>query len=105
MAAFFLKHHTVQDFIYPLLSTVITAIITWFLTKRKNNAEARLAEIDAEIRAAEFYKTLVDDAMKRLDKAVATINSQDQKIKHLTEEIERLLEELKKYKQLNGKAE
>lgn len=94
-----------HEFIYPLLSSVITAIITWFLTKRKNNAEARLAEIDAEIKAAQFYKTLVDDAMRRLNEAIATINSQDEKIKHLTEEIERLLEELKKYKQLNGKTE
>jgi hypothetical protein len=93
----------VQEFILTLLSTVVTAIITWFLAKRKNSAEAKIAEIEAEIKAADFYKTLVDDAMLRLDKAVATINSQDEKIKHLTLEIERLLEELKKYKQLNGK--
>ena len=62
-----------------------------------------MAEIDAEVKAAEFYKSLLDDAMKRLDSAIATINNQEAKIQTLIQEIEHLTDELKKYKQLNGK--
>lgn len=85
---------------------------------KKNNAEARSAEIDNEIKAADFFKALLDDATKRLNMAIDTINERDEKIKLLIEmvhdrdvkiktlmvEIEHLTDELKKFKQLNGKS-
>ncbi len=91
------------EFIYPLIGTIVTALVNWFFARRKTNAEAKMAEIDAEVKAAEFYKSLLDDAMKRLDSAIATINNQEAKIQTLIQEIEHLTDELKKYKQLNGK--
>lgn len=105
------------DFILPLLSTFITALITWFFARRKNNAEAKAAEIENEIKSAAFYRDLLDDAMRRLSQAIETIESQDLKIKSLMAvieaqdvkiksfmaEIEHLTDELKKFKQLNGK--
>ena len=91
------------EYIYPLIGTIVTALVTWFFARRKTNAEAKMAEIDAEVKAAEFYKSLLDDAMKRLDSAIATINNQEAKIQTLIKEIEHLTDELKKYKQLNGK--
>lgn len=93
-----------QEFIFPLLTSLVTALITWFFARRENNAKAKMAEIDAEVKAADFYKGLLDDAMKRLNSAIDTINGQDAKIQTLIKEIEHLTEELKKYKQLNGKA-
>lgn len=93
-----------KEFLLPLIGTALTALITWFFARRKTNAEAKMAEIDAEVKAAEFYKSLLDDAMKRLDSAIATINNQDVKIQTLLKEIEHLTDELKKFKQLNGKA-
>lgn len=93
-----------KEFLLPLIGTGLTALITWFFARRKTNAEAKMAEIDAEVKAAEFYKSLLDDAMKRLDSAIATINNQDVKIQTLLKEIEHLTDELKKFKQLNGKA-
>lgn len=92
-----------HEFIYAILTTAITAGITWFFARRKNDAEAKSAEIDAEVKAAEFYKSLLDDASKRLEVAIQTITQQEQKIKSLIQEIEHLTDELKKYKQLNGK--
>jgi len=86
-----------------LLMIVIPAILTWFLARRKNDADAKNAEIEAEVKAAEFYRSLLDDAMTRLDKAIATINQQEEKIKRLLLEVEHLTDELRKYKQLNGK--
>jgi len=106
-----------QDFILPILSTLATALITWFFARRKNNAEAKSAEIENEIKSASFYRDLLDDAMRRLKEAIETIESQDLKIKSLMAvieaqdvkiksfmaEIEHLTDELKKFKQLNGK--
>ena len=99
------------------ISTILTAIATWFLAKRKNNAEAKIAEIDAEVKAANFYKALLDDASKRLIEAIEVIKERDKIIKvldeekremqkkltSLIEEIEILTSEIRKYKQLNGK--
>lgn len=83
---------------------VIPALVTWYLAKRKNLAEARQSEIESEVKAAEFYRSLLDDAMNRLDRAIETINKQEEKIKELLQEVELLTEELRKYKQLNGKS-
>ncbi len=93
-----------QDFILPILTTLATALITWFFTRRKNNADAKSAEIDNEVKSADFYRGLLDDATRRLNEAIDTINNQDLKIKSLMAEIELLTDELKKFKQLNGKS-
>lgn len=93
-----------QEILPTIVSTIITACLTWLVARRKTNAEAKMAEIEAEVKAAQFYKSLLDDAMNRLDRAIATINSQEEKIKLLIAEVEHLTEQLKKYKQLNGKS-
>lgn len=93
-----------SELVQNLLMIVIPAVVTWFLARRKNDADAKNAEIEAEVKAAEFYRSLLDDAMTRLDKAIATISQQEEKIKRLLLEVEHLTDELRKYKQLNGKA-
>ena len=94
-----------EQFVYPVLTLFFGSLITWLFSKRKTNAEAKSAEIEAEVKAANFYKSLLDDAMYRLEKAIVTINNQERKIIELIEEIEHLTGEIRKYKQLNGKAE
>jgi archaellum component FlaC len=86
-----------EQFLYPTLTAFFAAFITWFFS-RKGTA------IDNEIKSADFYRALLDDAMKRLNQAIDTINERDEKIKVLMVEIELLTDELKKFKQLNGKA-
>lgn len=93
-----------NELLITLITSFATSMITWFFARRKNNAEARITEIDAEVKAAEFYKSLLDDAMVRLDNAIATINKHEDKIKTLMQEVELLTDELRKYKQLNGKS-
>jgi archaellum component FlaC len=85
-----------EQFVYPTLTAFFAALITWFFS-RKSTA------IDNEIKSADFYRALLDDAMKRLNQAIDTINERDEKIKVLMVEIELLTDELKKFKQLNGK--
>lgn len=114
-----------QDFILPILTTLATALITWFFARRKNNADAKSAEIDNEVKSASFYQNLLDDSKKRLDECLEVIENQNKRIAErdkiileqdtekrelqkrlsdLIDEIESLTVELRKYKQLNGKA-
>lgn len=114
-----------QDFILPILTTLATALITWFFARRKNNADAKSAEIDNEVKSASFYQNLLDDSKKRLDECLEVIENQNKRIAErdkiileqdtekrelqkrlsdLIDEIEPLTVELRKYKQLNGKA-
>lgn len=99
-----------QEFILPILTTLATALITWFFARRKSNAEAKSAEIDNEIKASDFYKSLLDDLKDRLESAIKAIEERDnkiierdKKIDMLLIEIEQLTDELRKFKQLNGK--
>ena len=99
-----------QEFILPILTTLATALITWFFARRKSNAEAKSAEIDNEIKASDFYKSLLDDLKDRLESAIKAIEERDnkiierdKKIDMLLVEIEQLTDELRKFKQLNGK--
>lgn len=92
-----------EQFIYPTLTAFFAALIAYFFAKRKNTADAKSAEIDNEIKSAEFFRGLLDEATRRLNEAIDTINRQDLKIKSLMIEIELLTDELKKFKQLNGK--
>lgn len=114
-----------QDFILPILTTLATALITWFFARRKNNADAKSAEIDNEVKSASFYQNLLDDSKKRLDECLDVIENQNKRIAErdkiileqdtekrelqkrlsdLIDEIESLTVELRKYKQLNGKS-
>ena len=72
-------------------------MITWFFTKKKQNSEVKSIDIDNEIKSADFYRNLLDDAMKRLNQAIDTINERDEKIKKLMDEIELLTDELRKF--------
>ncbi|WP_271783876.1 hypothetical protein [Aquimarina algiphila] len=99
------------EILLPLITSFVTGFITWFFARRKNNADARSAEIDNEVKAADFYKALLDDAGRRLDIAIEAIEERDRIIKErdkrielLIEELEILTGELRKYKQLNGKS-
>ena len=87
-----------EQFLYPTLTAFFAALITWFFSRKST-------ELDNEIKSADFYRGLLDDATRRLNVAIDTITAQDVKIKSLMVEIEILTTEIRKYKQINGKAE
>jgi len=94
-----------------IVTTLATAFVTWFFARRLHKAEAKSKEIDNAQKNAEYYQKLVDDWVARyqkvvldLDKAAETIKLQTEKIEELLSNVHHLTEELKKYKQLNGKA-
>lgn len=93
-----------------LLTGLFTSAITWFFARRKSNAEAKSAEIDNEIKASDFYKGLLNDLGSRLEIAIKAIEERDlkiverdKKIDLLLTEIEQLTDQLRKFKQLDGK--
>lgn len=112
--------------LYPTLFAVLgvagTKVWDWIKPKAQkqiDNADARAKEIDNEIKSADFYRGLLDDATNRLDRAILAIEERDlriaerdkkiverdKKIDTLLEEVEILTTEIRKYKQLNGKTE
>jgi peptidoglycan hydrolase CwlO-like protein len=109
-----------------ILTTLATAFITWFFTRKKARQEVKSSEIDNDMKTADYYQKLLDDFDKRLkmaltdlDRATNAIRERDIQIDDLTKElrardakidelmsdIKSLLDELKKYKQLNGKTD
>jgi hypothetical protein len=108
--------------LFAFLGIAGTKFWDWVKPKFQNkidNADARSKEIDNEIKSAEFYRNLLDDATKRLDQAIIAIEERDIRIEErdkkiverdkridtLLDEVELLTSEIRKYKQLNGKSE
>lgn len=99
--------------LFAFLGIAGTKFWDWIKTKNQSkieNANVKAAEIDTEIKASEFYKGLLDDLGNRLEVAIKAIEERDNKIKErdkkidmLLVEIEQLTDELRKFKQLNGK--
>ena len=86
-----------EQFLYPTLTAFFAALITWFFSRKST-------EIENEIKSADFYRNLLDDAIVAIEKRDLRIKERDEKIEQLIDEIELLTGELRKYKQLNGKA-
>ena len=95
----------------PIVTGFFASLVTWLFARRKTLAEATSAEIDNYQKNAAYYQQLVDDWVKRyqfvledLSQASLVVKEKDRQINELMESISNLTEELKKYKQLNGKA-
>lgn len=107
-----------NEFLYPTLTAFFAALITWFFSRKST-------EIDNEAKSALFYQNLLDDATKRINQCLEIIDSVNAKvaerdktieaqdvekkqlrlhIQELLESNESLINEIKKFKQLNGKA-
>lgn len=92
-----------EQFLYPTLSAIAAAVITWFSSKRKTLAEDRAAELDNAVNAVKYYRELLDDMANRLASAMATIKDMELQHRELMTVNQGLIEELQKFKQLNGK--
>lgn len=93
-----------EQFVYPTLSAFFAAFITFIFSKRKNLAEDRAAELDNAVNAVKYYRELLDDMAMRLTAATDTIKKMEEQHRELMVTNQHLVEELQKFKQLNGKS-
>ncbi|KOP39210.1 hypothetical protein APR43_18150 [Flavobacterium sp. NLM] len=70
---------------------------------RKSLAEDRAAELDNAVSAVKYYRDLLDDITARLTAATDTIKKMEVQHKELMLINQQLVDELQKFKQLNGK--
>ena len=98
-----------ENFITSHISEAVTAFAgaftVWFFQRRKQRTEEQTNEIDNAEKALQYYRQMVDDLGKRLTLAIMELNQSMKMVKDLQIKVEELTEELKKYKQLNGKDE
>lgn len=102
-----------------LLTTLATGFGGWFFGRKKAKAEAEASQIENAEKLLNYYKNLVDDLGTRLDKAIENLQKSEvekqevirkfteatETIHQLEDKVERLTEELRKYKQLSGKSQ
>jgi hypothetical protein len=92
-----------EQFLYPTLTAFFAALITWFFSIRKTLAEDRAAELDNAVNAVRYYRELLDDITMRLTAATETIKPMEIQHRELMLINQQLVDELQKFKQLNGK--
>lgn len=105
--------------IYPTLLAFFAALITWLFAREANkhkiaalgiendNLKITLEsnKLDNEIKSAKYYQDLLDDMSKRLDKAIVELMNSEERHRKLMEINRELVDQLQKFKQLNGKIE
>ena len=96
-----------KELLIENLGVIIAGLATgfggWFYGRKKANAEAEASQIENAEKLLIFYKNMVDDLGQRLENSILRFNAAENTIKQLEDRINELTEELKKYKQLNGK--
>lgn len=93
----------IKPWVGEFMTGLIGGFLGWFFQRKKQTAELRASEIENAEKALQYYRSMVDDLGTRLTQAIAELNSTQKTIKELEEKVEALTDELKKYKQLNGK--
>ncbi|MBK5213630.1 MAG: hypothetical protein JJE55_08230 [Flavobacteriaceae bacterium] len=97
--------------VFQILSIIVTGAVAWFFGgKATKNRELKSSDLDNEIKSATYYKGLLDDMAQRLDKAINELMQLETRVlelmktnRELIDKNNILLEELQKFKQLNGK--
>lgn len=81
--------------IVTVCTSAISSFITWFLTKKKYNAEVDNKLITNMQEALEFYKQLADDNKARLDELITRNEQTEAKNRELEKRDDKLEEEVK----------
>ena len=106
-----------QENLGTFLAALITGFTGWFFGRKKTEVDVEGAQIENFDKGLGYYQKLVDDLGTRLERAISALQKSEQEkqeviikfseatkqIHDLERKVERLTEELSKYKQLNGK--
>lgn len=83
------------EIIKPYLGEAFTALVvglpTWYLTKRKNNAEVSTTEIDNGAKVVDLYKSALDDLPARYEEKYKHVEEMADNVEKLFEKKEALL--------------
>lgn len=100
-----------MDAIYATLTALGSGAVAWIFSRKLALSQVKSIDIDNAVKNAQYYQGLVDDlanrlkqALEELHEATLTITNQNKTIQDLSDQINELTQELKKYKQLNGKS-
>ena len=107
----------IEQILVPVAITFFTAIITWLFARKVKNQELKAMQVelsslkvklessklDNEIKSAKYYQGLLDDMSIRLDNAIEELMQSESRHRKLMDVNRELVEELQKFKQLNGK--
>lgn len=102
-----------------LLSALATGFGGWFFGRKKAQADVEASQIENAEKLLEYYRKLADDLGTRLERAIEKLQQSEiekqevirkfteatETIHQLEEKVEKLTEELRKYKQLSGKSQ
>ena len=91
----------------PLLAFIslfLSTLVGWLFGRRKQQAETQTTELDNVDKAVKIYREMIEDLGTKYANAIDELKKANQRIKDLEASVEELRTELKKYKQLNGKA-
>lgn len=92
-----------QENLGVFIAALITGFSGWFFGRKKAATDVEGSQIENAEKLLEYYRKLADDLGSRLEQAITKFNEAEKTIRELEERIDALTEELKKYKQLNGK--
>ncbi|KUF45536.1 hypothetical protein HX017_11580 [Myroides marinus] len=105
---------------------LVSSLATWWAARRKTRAEVQMSELDNVEKSLKYYRDIVDDlgnklreatselyktsnlhreAIDELTAAKKVIINLEQRLEQLALQNKELINELRKYKQLNGKSE
>jgi cell shape-determining protein MreC len=83
-------HEFLTDAIFPVVSSFLTGLATFFFTRRKYVAEARGTEIENMKKSLEFYIDLVEDNKKRIDdyqQEIEELRKSNSELRHQLQEL------------------
>ena len=86
------------------IGMVLSGLVGWFFGRPKQQMELQASELDNVDKAVKIYREMIEDLGTKYANAIDELKKANQRIKDLEASVEELLTELKKYKQLNGKA-
>ncbi|MDR0195614.1 MAG: hypothetical protein LBI73_10870 [Myroides sp.] len=105
---------------------LVSSLATWWAARRKTRAEVQMSELDNVEKSLKYYRDIVDDlgnklreatselyktsnlhreAIDELTAAKKVIINLEQRLEQLALQNKELINELRKYKQLNGRSE
>jgi septal ring factor EnvC (AmiA/AmiB activator) len=73
-----------------LIASIVSGLLTYFFTRKKNKAETKLTEVEVAQRVVDLYKDALSEVQAELAKAREEIAKSREEIAKLREEVEKL---------------